>query len=161
MSVFFSSRKTILKSWLDASSIPCCLSSFFSFFLSQSQQLLDSWWIDRKWFCILDSFLTPDGSIELLFLFLLGCSSTPPRYLYLSKTISLMPSSIDVSIPLDTFICRDLLRVYLSFLMRSDPHFIRSLSLDSSLFFFPKHFHLTPNLILKVSSSFFKIFFTW
>ena len=32
--VFFTSRKTVLKSWLDTSSIPCYLSSFLSFFLS-------------------------------------------------------------------------------------------------------------------------------
>ena len=39
----------------------------------------------------------------------MGCSSTPPQYLYLSKTISSIPSSTAVSIPLNTFICRDLL----------------------------------------------------
>ena len=32
--VFFTSRKTVLKSWLDTSSIPCYLSSFLSFFLN-------------------------------------------------------------------------------------------------------------------------------
>ena len=34
MSVFFTSRKTGFKSWLDTSSIPCYLSSFSSFFLN-------------------------------------------------------------------------------------------------------------------------------
>ena len=121
-------EKTTFKSLLNTSSIPCCLWSFLSFFLSQSRQLLDTWWIDQESSCLLDSFSTANGSIELLFLHLMGCSSTPPRYLYLSKTISLTPFSIDVSIPLDTFICRDLLRVYLSLLVRSDPHFIQSLS---------------------------------
>ena len=76
----------------------------------------------------LDSFSTPSGSIELLFLYLMICSSTPPRYLYLSKTIFSIPSSIDVSIPLDTYICWDLLRHYLFFLVRSEPHFVQSLS---------------------------------
>ena len=57
------------KSCLDTFSIPCCLSSFFSFFLSQSRQLLDTWWIDWEWLCILDSFSTLGGSIELQFLF--------------------------------------------------------------------------------------------
>ena len=68
MSVFFTSRKTGFKSWLDTSSIPCCLSSFFSFFLSHSQQLLDTWWIDRESSYLLDSswidrasFLAFDG----------------------------------------------------------------------------------------------------
>ena len=61
---FFTSRKNVFKSLLDTFSIPCCLSSFFSFFLSQSQQLLNTWWIDRECFCILDSISTPGGSIE-------------------------------------------------------------------------------------------------
>ena len=135
--------------------------AFLSFFVSQSRQLLDTWWIDQESSCLLDSFSTASGQIEFLFLHLMGCSSTPLRYLYLSKTISSIPTSTAVSIPLDTFIYRDLLRVYLSSLVRSHPHFVRSLSLDSSLFFSPKHSYLTPILILKVSSSFFKILFTW
>ena len=121
-------------SLLDTSSIPCCLSSFFSFFLSQSRQLLNTWWINQESSCLLDSFSTPSGSIEHLFLYLLICSSTPPRYLYLSKTIFSIPSLTDGSTPLDTFICRDLLRHYLTFLVRSEPHFIRSLSRQPSLF---------------------------
>ena len=76
----------------------------------------------------LDSFSTPGGSIEHLFLYLLICSSTSPQFLYLSKTIFSIPSSIDSSTPLNTFICRDLLRHYLTLLARSEPHFIRSLS---------------------------------
>ena len=128
MSVFFTSQKITFKSWLDTSLIPCYLSSFLSFFLSQSRQLLDTWWIDRESSCLLGSFSTAGGSIEFLFLNLMVCSSTPPWYLYLLKTNFLTPSSTDVSTPLDTFICRDLLRVYLNFLVRSDPHFFRSLS---------------------------------
>ena len=119
---------TSLRYLLDTSLIPCCLSSFLSFFILQSRQLLDTLWIDRESSCLLDSFSTAGGLIELLFLHLMGCSSTPLRYLFLSKTISSISSSIVVSIPLDTFICRHLLRVYLSFLVRSDPHFVQSLS---------------------------------
>ena len=74
------------------------------------------------------SFSTLGGSIELLFLCMMICSSTPPLYLYLSKTIFSIPSSTNVLTPLDTFICRDLLRHYLFFLVRSEPHFVRSLS---------------------------------
>ena len=70
MFVFFSSRKTILKSWLDTFSIASYLSSFLSFFLSQSRQHLDTLWIDRESFCPLDSFLTAGGSIELHLLLL-------------------------------------------------------------------------------------------
>ena len=89
---------------------------------------LDTWWIDRESSYLLDSFSTPGGLIELLFLYLLICSSTPPRYLFLLKTIFLTPSSIDFLTPLDTFICRDLLRHYLNLLVQSEPHFVRSLS---------------------------------
>ena len=88
MSVFFTSRKTGFKSWLDTSSIPCCLSSFFSFFLSQSWQLLDTRWINREWVCILDSFSTPGGSIELLFLDLIPCCSILAWYLNYRRPFS-------------------------------------------------------------------------
>ena len=40
-------EKLFLKSWLDSSSIVSYLSSFLSFFLSQSRQHLDTWWINR------------------------------------------------------------------------------------------------------------------
>ena len=154
MSIFFTSRKTGFKSLLDTSSIPCYLLSFFSFFLLQSRKFLDTWWIDRESFCLLDSFSTPGGSIELLLLYLMICSSTPPRYLYLWKTIFSIPSSTDVSTPLDTFICRALLRDYLVFLVRSEPHFVQSLSRLISVFS-PKLSHLTP---IFVPQGFFKIF---
>ena len=121
-------EKIAFKSQLDTSSIPCCLLSFLNFFILQSRQLLNTQWIDRETSCLLDSFSTAGGQIELLLLHLMGCSLTPPRYLYLSKTISLIPSSTAVSMPLDTFICRDLLRIYLSLLVRSVPHSVLSLS---------------------------------
>ena len=70
MSVFFSSRKTVLKCWLDTSLIASYLSSFLSFFLLQSHQHLDTWWIDRESFWPLDSFSTHGGSIEPLILLL-------------------------------------------------------------------------------------------
>ena len=114
-SVFFSSLKTIFKAY----STPGYLSSFQAFFLiailtpprqlvDQSRkhlsprQLLNTWWIDREISCLFDSFLTTGGSIELLFLYLMGCSSRPPRYLYLSKTNFLTPSSTNGLTPLDT-----------------------------------------------------------
>ena len=60
---------------LNTSSIASYLSSFLSFFLSQSRQHLDTWRIDRESFWPFDSFLTLGGSIEphillLVFLFL-------------------------------------------------------------------------------------------
>ena len=159
MSVFFS-QKTVFKSWLNTSSIPCCLSSFFSFFLSQSRQLLDTWWIDWEWVCILDSFLTPGGSIKLLFLVLLGCSSTSPRHLsyqwpfsrHLPRQISRYlstPASIEIY-------CWH----YLSSLC--NPELISlDLSLDTSLFSLPNVLISLQSLFLKDSSSFVKNFFTW
>ena len=52
------------------------------------------------------------------------CTSVPSRHLYLSTA----KSSTLGSTPLDTFICRALLRFYLFFLVQSEPHFTRSLS---------------------------------
>ena len=51
------------------------------FFLSQSRQLLDTWWIDRESSCLLDSSLTPGGLIELLFLDLIPFCSILAWYL--------------------------------------------------------------------------------
>ena len=81
MSMFFLSWKTGFKKWLDTSSTPYYLLSFSSFFISQSRQLLDTWWIDRESSCLLDSFSTLGGSIELLFLDLMSCSLILARYL--------------------------------------------------------------------------------
>ena len=136
------------------------LSSSLSFFILLSRQLLDTWWIDRESSCLLDSFSTVGGQIELLFLHLMDCSSTPPRYLYLSTTISSIPTSIASLIPLDTCIYRDLLRTYI-FILR-DLVLISSISLDlSAPIHLPNTISLTPNLFLCDFSSFFKIFFSW
>ena len=138
-----------LDHWLSCMfSIPCCLSSFFSFFLSYYQQLLNTWWIDQESSCLLDSFSTPDGSIEFLFLYLMDCSSTRPRYLYLLMTVSL-PASIELYWGSIYSFLHDLI-------------LISSISLDLSA-----HVHLlntislAPNLFLFDFSSFFKIFFSW
>ena len=152
MSMYFTSRKTVLKSWLDTSSIASCLSSSLSFFILLSRQLLDTWWIGRESSCLLDSFSTPGGLIELLFLILMSCSLIPPWYLYFSTTVSL--------IPLDTYIYWALLRVYI-FILR-DPILIYSISLDlSAPVHIPNTISLTPNLFLYDFSSFFKLFFSW
>ena len=158
MFVFFTSQKIGFKSWLDTS-IPCCLSSFFNFFLSHSRQLLDTWWIDWESSYLLDSFSTASGSIELLFSHLMDCSSTPPRYLYLSTTISSIPTLIASQIPLNTCIYRDLLRTYIFVLC--DPILISLISLDlSASVHLPHTISLTPNLLLCDFSNFFKIFFS-
>ena len=106
-------EKLFLKSWLDNSSIASYLSSFLSFFLLQSQQHLDTWWIDRESFWPLDSSSTPSGSIEphilvLVFLFLDSFSTHD-----LSTLLFLDTCSKDVSTPPRHLICRDLLMVYI------------------------------------------------
>ena len=92
------------------------------------RQLLDTWWIDRA------SVL---GSDEL---FLDTCSI--PQ---LSTTFSSIPPSIASLIPLDTYIYRALLRVYIFIFSQSNSHFFdlsRSIRACSS----PKHFlsHFKP-----------------
>ena len=175
--MLFTSRKTVLKSWLDTSSIPCYLLNFSSIFLKcnldtssilggsiekasassipprhlldrsrkllHPRYLLDTCWIDRA--SVLN--LTPCCSI----------ASSIPQLL---KTRSSIPTSTDTLIPFDTFICRDLLAAYIRPLW--DPNFI-SLRSFSRYFFvsLPKLSHLTPNLFLKDSSSFFKFLLTW
>ena len=57
-------------------------------------------------------------------------SSTPPQQLHLSKLFFLTPSSTDGSTPLDTSICRELLKLYI--LVCCDPILISSISLDLS-----------------------------
>ena len=128
---------------LDTSSTPCCLSRFFSCFLLLSRQLLNTWWIDRESSCVLDSFSTLGGSIELLFLDLMSCSSIPQ----LSMTISSIPTSIASSIPLDTCIYRALLKVYI-FILR-DPILISSIC---------RHLFISQTLSLSLQTSSFVIF---
>ena len=50
ISVFFSSRKIVLKNWLDASSIPCYLLSFSSLFLN-AISTPSRYLVDRSSFC--------------------------------------------------------------------------------------------------------------
>ena len=116
MSVFFSPRKIVLKSWLDTSSIASYLLRFLSFFLSQSRQHLDTLWIDRESFWPFDNFSTLDGSIEPHFLLLV--------FLFLDSF------STDVSTPPQHLICRDLLRVLFKLLVQSACHFSISFSID-------------------------------
>ena len=156
MSVFFSSRKTF---WKAGSTPPRHLAICWAsqaLFLSQSRQLLDTWWIDRECSCLHDSFSTPGGSIELLFLDLIPCCLIPQ----LSKTIFLTPISTASSTPLDTSSVKHYWRFYLNLLR--NPSLIYSISLDlSALVHLPNTLSFTPNLFLKVSSNFFKFFYTW
>ena len=84
---------------LDTSLIASYLSSFRNFFLSQSRQHLDTWWIDQESLWPLDSSSTPSGSIEhhilLLVFFFLDSFSTRD----LSTLLFLDTFSTDVSTP--------------------------------------------------------------
>ena len=139
-------EKLFLKSWLDTSSTPprqlaiCRASS--SFFLSQSRQHLDTWWINQASFLLLvffflDRFLT----------------------LYLSTLLFLDTCSTDGSTPPRHLICRDLLMVFKY--TSCDPQLTSvDLSLIFSDFSSPKPLSLTPNLFPWDSQAFFKSFFT-
>ena len=154
MSVFFFSRKTSFKMWLDTSSIPsrhlaiCQASQAFSY---------------RK----ADSSSIPSGSIEKA-----PASSIASRHLvdqlsfyswiwWIIARYLLDASAVDkhfLDTYLDSFLNTSFVELYwvfyLSLLVRSKPHFTRYPSW--LLFVFsPKLFHLTPILIFK---GFFKIF---
>ena len=107
------------------------------------QQLLDSWWIDRAFVLASDGLFLDTSSILV---------SVDDHFLD-----TFLDSCLDTSQHLH------MLRFTGAYIISScDPQFISfDLFLDSSLFFSPRHPHLTPILILKVSSSFFKIFLTW
>ena len=139
---------------LDTSSTPCCLSRFFSCFLSLSRQILNTLWIDWESSCLFDRSLIPGGSIELLFLDLMSCCSILARYLGCRQAFFSIPTSTASLTPLDTSSVELYWVFYISLLVRSEPHFTRYLSWLLSVFS-PKLSHLTPISILK---GFFKIF---
>ena len=101
------------------------------------RQLLDTWWIDR--------------ASVLGFVGMFLKTSLIPQ---LSMTIFLTPPSTNISIPLDIYICRDLLLALFKHPVRSVPHFTQSLSQYFSLFS-PKLSHLTPIFVLQ---GFFELF---
>ena len=127
-----------------------------AFFLMQSRNLLDTWWIDRESSCLLDSSSTPGGSIKLLFLNLILCCSIPQQ----SSTRSSTPTSTASSIPPDTSAVEHYWSFYI--FLNHDSSLISSISLDlSATVHLPTTLLFTPNLFLKDSSSFFKFFYTW
>ena len=131
-----------------------------SFFLSQSRLHLDTWWIYRDLVYMLDSFSIPGGSIELLFYILVWWSSIPPRHLSCRWVFSWHPLDRS-SIPVDTFICRELQAFLYKAHTRSGLHFNRSLSQHFSVSLpktlqshsylsfqgFSKVFHVFPHLV--------------
>ena len=142
----FHSRKTGFKRWLDTSSIP-------------PRHLAVCWDSSAVSYRFLDSSSIPDGSIEN------GSTSSiasrhwvdrlsfcswfwwvVPRYLLDTSAVDdhfSTPSSTGVSLPLDTYICRDTLLALFKLLVRSGTHFIRYPSRYFSIFS-PKPSHFTP-----------------
>ena len=115
--LFFSSWKTVLKSWLDTSSIPCYLSSFSSIFLKRN----------------LDTSSTSGGSIELLFLNLILCCLIPTRYLSCWQPVPQhLPRQLPqyLSIPQLSSITEGSIYFSIAILLS----FLRSLSICSRLF---------------------------
>ena len=156
ISVFFSSWKTILKSWLDTSSIASYLSSFLSFFLSQSCQHLDTWWIDREIFWPLNSFSTSGGSMEphillMVFLFLDSFSTHDLSTLFFSTPIRQMSRH-----HLDTSSVEIYWGLYLS--SSCDPPVIFSISLSIDFCFLSQTLSYFPQIhstrFLQASPSF-------
>ena len=154
--MFFTSRKTVLKSWLDTSSIPCYLSSFLSFFLSAIST--------PPWYLVDRSRKLPACSIAPRHLvdrssFWSWIWFFVARYLSIPQ-LSMTRSSTASSIPLDTSAVEHYWRVYIYF--HRDPSLISSISLDLSVpVHLPNTLFFTLNFFLKVSSSFFKFFYTW
>ena len=89
MSVFFSSLKTVFKMWLYTSSIPprhltiCRVSKAFLYCNPESSSIPGG--LIKK---AGDSFSTPGGSIELLFLDLMNCCLILSRYLSCRQAFS-------------------------------------------------------------------------
>ena len=142
---------------LDTSSIPCYMSSFLSIFLKRN----------------LDTSSIPGGSIEKDHASLIAPRHLLDRSSFCSESDSLFLDSflntsaiedqiLDTYLDkyLDTFICRDLLAAYIRPLCHLNFISLRSLSRYFSVSLL-KLSHLTPNLFLKDSSSFFKFLLTW
>ena len=146
ISVFFSSWKTVLKSWLDTSWTPPRYLTIYrasqAFFLSQSWHLLDIWWIDRESSCLLDSSSIPGGSIELLLLDLIPCCSILSQYLSCQRPFSRhLPQQLPrhLSIPhLSSITERS------TYTSSRNPFLISSISLNLSV---PVHF---PNTLISL-----------
>ena len=139
MSVFFSPRKTILKSWLDTSSIP---SGSIKNALASS--IAPRHLVDRLSFCSWIWFLVPR--------YLLNTSTVNDHFLD-----TYLDSFLDTSRYL---ICRALLKVLFKPPSWSVSHFF-DLSQSVRACSSPKHSHFTSIVFLKVSSSFFMFFYTW
>ena len=159
MSTFFSFQKTILKSWLDTFSTPpqyfAICRAFQAFFLSQSWQLLDTWWIDWECFCLLNSSSTFGGSMELLFLNLILCCSILAWYFSCRGPVSRhLPRQLPWHLSIPHLSSITLLKVLFKLPSRSVFHFFdlsRFVRASSS----PKHslFHSQP-----LPQGFFKLF---
>ena len=155
---FFSLEKLFWKAGLTPPQYLAICRASQAFFLTQSQHLLDTWWIDQESFCLLDSFSTPNGLIELLLLILMCCSSIPSQHLSCRRAFSrhLLDRSLDTSwyLHLSRFTCWDLLDALYKASVRFRNHF-SSISLSILLCFSPKTLSSHSKL---VPQGFFKLF---
>ena len=153
ISVFFTSQKTVLKSCLDTSSIPCYLSSFLSIFFKRN----------------LDTSLIPGGSIEKAFASLIALRHLVDRLSFCSwiwfvvARYLLNTSAIDDQI-LDTYLdsfldtsrylsCRALLKLLYISQLRFFSHFFdlsRSVRDCSSSKHSPSHSKPLPQGFFKL-----------
>ena len=127
-----------------------------AFFLTQSRHLLNTWWIDRESSCLLDSSLTPGGSIKLLFLNLILCCLIASQYLSYRRPVPRhLPRQLPRYLPIPQL--SSITRVYIFF--HRDSSLISSISLDlSATIHLPNTLLFTPNLFHKDSSSFFSFY---
>ena len=157
MSMFFSSRKTGFKSWLDTSLIPprylaVCRASSAFFYRNPNNFSIPSGPIKNG----STSSIASRHLVDRLRFYSWFCWVVP-RHLLDTSTVDdhfSTPSSTSVSIPLDTCIYRDLLLALFKLPVRSEAHFIRYLSRYFSVFS-PKLSHLTP---IFTPQGFFKLF---
>ena len=161
---------------LNTSSIPhrhlaiCRTLKLFLIAISTNPQHSTARWTDWESSWTLDSSSIASGSIKLLLL----CRCFVPRHLldsciyrrcfsrqlHLLMLFFLTPPSTDGLTPLDTSICRELLRIYIYALR--DPVLVSSISLDlSAPIHLPNILSFTSNLFLKHFSRLIKFFFTW
>ena len=169
-------EKLFLKSWLDTSSIASYLSSFLSFFLSQSRQHLNTFTTSGYLSSFqafsyrnLDTSSTPGGSIEKVSIPSIASRHLVDRSSLISCVWCFVPRHfLDTYIcrwlnprhltrhSLDTFICQPLLRFYIFSLC--DPNLISlDLSLNSSISSLPNTLISLPIFSLRFLQAFSRV----
>ena len=156
ISVFFTPRKTVLKSWLNTSSIPCYLSSFSSFFLKRNldTSLIHGGSIEKAPTSSIASWHLVDQSSFCSWIWFFVA-----RYLFDTSAVDEQFLDTYLESFLDTSTVEHYWRVYIFF--HRDSSLISLISLDlCTIVHLPNTLLFTSNLFFKDSSSFFKFLFT-